>query len=134
MQYYIIVIETAHSTNIWYLPPHEAVEKSVFTLDYRFKTRKNGKMSNGVLAFLRKSSKNVGKICFAADRKIFETNAGSQVPIKHEVMIIFEAWDIHLARTWNTVGKISHIILSMVSDVGDRLWIFLLRASSLQVL
>ena len=109
MQYYIIVIETAHSTNIWYLPSHEAVEKSVFTMYYRFKMRKSRKMTNGVLAFLWKSSLNVGNICFAVDRKMLETNTNSQEPCGPNMR--YWSWDIHWARIGNTVGKITHIIL-----------------------
>lgn len=124
MQYYIIVIETAHSTYKWYLPSHEAVEKSVFTLNYRCKTRKSRKMTNCVLAFLEKSSLNVGKIGFAVDRKMLETNVSSGKDPADRPNTRYWSWDTRWARIWNTVGKIAHIILK---HGILPLWIFLFR-------
>lgn len=95
MQYYIIVIETAHSTNIWYLPPHEVVESQFSLWIMGLRREKNRKMTNGVVAFQRKPSQNVGKICFDAKRKILDTSVSLQVPTKHEEFIIFQAWDIY---------------------------------------
>lgn len=77
--------------------------KSVLTLVPWWKTRKNRKTANDVLAFPRKSFQNVGNIFLVANQKILVTNASSQEQTRNIERL--ETQDIHWAPVWNTVGK-----------------------------